>query len=402
MKKLGTFFLLLVLAAAVQAQEKKSLGSLMASNNILNHVDVGVGVGTTGISIDVAVPVTDYVRIRTGYNIMPRFNIHTDFPIETRGGSVSKLISRVGDLPKEMENRFGIDINSEGFEEYKNLYDKFSNIEAKDYATMGLKPNLNQFKFLVDVMPFKRNRHWSLTAGFFIGSSTVGEAWNLEEEQPLLEAVNTYNRIYPDYANNGIKGNFLRDFGDVTTDQFFKYGLAGFPLGKFSDGEVAMMIPNDDATVHAEMEMSSFRPYVGLGYNTHLSRNKRWKLNVDAGVLFICNKPKVYVDNVYKFDASPLKGHLDEDGYFVYESGIGTYVYEEDYSKPEYYGDIVRYHWNEETDSEEYIYCGKLQHHVDLMNDLHDIPGKVGDMVDFFSKLKVYPNISVSVSYRIF
>ena len=52
MRKFGILVLMLALAAAVQAQEKKSLGSLMARNNILNHVDVGVGVGTTGISIE--------------------------------------------------------------------------------------------------------------------------------------------------------------------------------------------------------------------------------------------------------------------------------------------------------------------------------------------------------------
>ena len=63
-----------------------------------------------------------------------------------------------------------------------------------------------------------------------------------------------------------------------------------------------------------------------------------------------------------------------------------------------YYGDIMRW------DPEEYEYfpCGELLDHVDLVHDLHDIPGKVGNMVNTISKFKVYPNLSVTISYRLF
>jgi hypothetical protein len=163
-----------------------------------------------------------------------------------------------------------------------------------------------------------------------------------------------------------------------------------------------MMIPGEDATVHAEMEVSKVRPYVGLGYNTHLSRNKRWKLNVDAGVLILCGTPRVYVDNVYKIDASKLV--LDVDNDYSYVSGMGFLSEKIPEFDPKiydnrYYGDIVRF--NDET--WEYDYVGNLQNHVDLIHDLHDIPsGKVRDMVDLARKLKVYPNLSVTFSYRIF
>lgn len=393
MRKFGLFILAAALAAAMQAQEKKSLGSMMSKNNILNHLDVGVSVGTVGIGIDVAVPVTDYVRIRTGYHFMPRFNIHTNFPIETRNGSISKLISKVGKIDEKLEE-LGFDINSEGYEDYKEMLDKFRNVEQKDYVTVGMKPNLHQFKFLVDVMPFKRNRHWSLTAGFFIGSSTVGEACNLEKETLLLEGINAYNRVYAEYPEKGINGAKLHEPDHGKEDPFYRYGLAGFPLGYFSDGEKAMMVPGKDNSVHAEMEMGSFRPYLGLGYNTHLSRNKKWNLNVDAGVLFLTGKRKIYVDNVYKFNDSELRltGEYDE----IYLGGIGVDTYDK------YYGEIMRYTYDPETDHEEYIYCGNIRQHVDLVNDLHDIPGKVGDLVDFVSKLKVYPNLTVTFSYRLY
>ena len=403
---------MLLLATTVLAQDKMSLFSRMNQKNILNHMDVGVNVGTVGIGIDVAVPVGDYVRIRAGYNYMPRFNLHSNFPIETRGGSISGLLKKFDNIDEKLKN-LPIDINSEAFRDYKLLLDKFRNIEPKDYVSMGMKPNLHQFKFLIDVLPFKNNKHWSFTAGFFVGPSVVGEAFNLEKETLLLEAINAYNSIYAQYPEKGlvtsenskITLNDPRYPETAKTDPFYKYGLAGFPLGYFADGEKAMMVPGVDNTVRAEMKVSNFRPYLGVGYNTHLSRNKKWKLNVDAGVLFLCGNPKVYVDNVYKFDASPLE--LNEDNALVgkdtYVKGVGLDIQtfdDGDSWNYFYYGEIVRYSWDGET--EKYIDCSNLQNHVDLVNDLHDIPGKVGNMVNTISKFKVYPNLSVTFSYRLF
>ena len=72
MKKFVAFLLILLLSTSIQAQDKaegkQSFCSMLAEKNILNHMDVGVNVGTMGLGIDVAVPVGDYVRVRAGYN----------------------------------------------------------------------------------------------------------------------------------------------------------------------------------------------------------------------------------------------------------------------------------------------------------------------------------------------
>ena len=155
------------------------------------------------------------------------------------------------------------------------------------------------------------------------------------------------------------------------------------------------MVPSKKNTVRAEMEVSKFRPYLGFGYNTSLSKDKKWNLNVDAGILFLCGAPHVYVNNVYKVDAGPLR--FDADGNYL--SGMGIYADEDGNSNYwDYYGDIVR--WNPEEF--EYMYCGKLKNHVDIIRDLHDVPGKVGDWVNTVSHFKVYPNVSVGVSYKLF
>ena len=369
MKKLGVFLLALSVAATISAQDKSSLSSLLAQNNILNHMDVGINVGTVGIGIDVAVPVGDYVRVRAGYNYMPQFTINSNFSIETRNGSIKKYISKINniDIDKKLEE-VGVDLNEPKFKEYKDLLDEFRDVELKDYATMGLSPNLHQFKFMLDVLPFKNNKHWSFTAGFFAGTPKVGTACNKDSETQLLQAVNAYNDLYVKYCQNGIAGNYHEKLDEI----FDNNGVAGIPLGYFADGDKAIMVPEKEGRAYAEMKVNKIRPYLGAGYNTHLSKDKKWNLNVDTGILFLCGAPNVYVDNVYKINEASIN--------------IEEYTF-----------DIVRP--NEEwTD---FVVDEPLQH-VDLINDLHDIPGKVGNMVNTISKFKVYPNVSVTVSYRLF
>ena len=386
MKKFVLLLFVLSLPAAMSAQDNSSVSKL-AQKGILNHLDVGVNVGTLGLGVDIAVPVGDYVRIRAGYNYMPRFSIKSDFNVETRNGSISNLIAKVGKIDDKLA-QYGIDINSPGFAEYKEMFDKFRNVEAKDHVTMSLKPNLHQFKFLVDVLPFKNNKHWNFTVGFFVGPSTAGDACNLEKETLILEGINAYNAIYVNYPEQGIKGTWLHEEGKAKDDPFYRYGVAGFNLGTFADGDKALMVPDKDNKARAEMTISKIRPYLGLGYNTHLSRDQKWNLTVDAGVLFLCGSPKIYVDNVYKIDVSPIR--FDESGKYL--GGIG--FDEDDF----YYGDIV----GRIPGTYRYGPYGELRNHVDLAEDLHNIPGKVGDMVNTISKFKVYPNASVTVSYRLF
>ena len=408
MKKLGVFLFALSLAAGATAQDKtedkpsffSQLTSRMAEKDILNHMDVGVNVGTVGFGVEVAAPIGDYVRVRAGYNWIPSFNFHSDFNVETStGGSASSFINKFGDINRKLTEK-GIDINLPYFKEEKELMESFNNgeLEAKDYITIGMKPNVHQFKFLVDVMPFKNNKHWSFTAGFFVGPSNVGKACNLDKENAILKAVNLYNsRYYRDYILNEMDFQYIDGAGkthhaeiESLTNFVTKNGLAGFSLGTFKDdGRKALMLPDEDAKARAEMKVSKFRPYLGFGYNTHLSKDKKWNLNVDAGILILCGAPSVYVDNVYKIDAGPLR--LDEDGNYL--SGIGVDEY------GNYYGEIVR--WNEEEVMYELVDANKVDH-VDLVRDLNDIPGKAGSMVNTISKFKVYPNASVTFSYRLF
>ena len=372
MRKLGIFLFMLSVAAGVHAQEKTSLMSKLAQKNILNHMDVGVNVGTLGVGIDVAVPVGDYFRVRAGYNYMPSFTIHSDFSVETsNGGSIQKFFDKK-DKIDEYLTQYNIDINAPEFAKYKGYLDKINNgdVELKDYVSMGMKPHLHQFKFLVDVMPFKKDKRWSFTVGFFAGPGNVANAFNLEKESSLLEAVTGYNDFYTDYFSSGRN---LAGHGEVDkiTSLLIENGIAGFRLGQFNDGDIAIMVPGEGGTARAEMRVNKVRPYIGFGFNSSLSRNKKWNLNVDAGVL-ILGKPRVYVDNVYKINTSLIDP--DNECY-----------------------DIIR----PNAEWTAFVIDEPLQH-VDLIHDLYGIDGKVGKMARLASKFKAYPNISVTLTYRLY
>lgn len=371
MKKFGLFLTILMLSATISAQEKSSLTSRMAEKNILNHLDVGVNVGSMGIGFDLTMPIGDYVRVRTGYSFMPGFKIRSKFSVGTSNPSASKSViqkfndkkGRIDSWLAELENHK----DHPKYEYFKGLLEDARDITLHDYISMEMKPNLHQFKLLVDVMPFKNNKHWTFTAGFLIGSPYVGSACNAEWESLPLRGLNAYNDIYKEICKQEFN---LKPEWD---NEIKKAGVAGFPLGEFANGDKAIMVPSADNTARGIMKISNFRPYLGCGYNTSLSKNEKWKLNVDAGVMFFCGKPKVYVNNVYR---------ISKD--FVFDDDNWQY-------------DIVR----PNEDMTDFVVDEPLQD-VDLVNDLHNIPGKVGNLVNTISKFKVYPNISIGISYRLF
>ena len=58
---------------------------------------------------------------------------------------------------------------------------------------------------LVDVFPFKNNKHWHFTAGFYWGNSTIGKAYNTTEDMPSLVAVGIYNNMcFPTSFGGGL------------------------------------------------------------------------------------------------------------------------------------------------------------------------------------------------------
>jgi len=298
------------------------------AQNMFNHLDLGVTLGTTGIGLDAAMPVGNYVKLRTGLEVMPRFNYDMHFGVESYGeGGVPSSAS----LDRMSEVLYGLT----GFKVDQDI-------------TMKGKPTMWNFKFLVDVYPFKNNKHWHVTAGFHWGPSKIAEAVNAQEDSPSLFAVGMYNHLYDVSYQDWILGEptpiiSTQTTGDLYLDPMIEkkiaeFGRMGIPVGKFDDGTTYYMQPNENSMVYADAYVNSFKPYLGIGYEGRLIKgNDNYKIGFDAGLMFWGGTPDI----------------ITHDG-------------------------------------------------TNLTKDVSDINGKVGDYVKFIKGVKVFPVLNLRITRRIF
>ena len=101
MRKLASVLFVLSLSAALSAQEGgKSFTSVLAQKNILNHMDVGVNVGTMGIGVDVAV-LMKYTAKNFHFDSLPKFPATArDLAIvvdkDAEAGAIEQVIAKNG------------------------------------------------------------------------------------------------------------------------------------------------------------------------------------------------------------------------------------------------------------------------------------------------------------------
>ena len=115
-------------ALPVQAQDK------VEEFGIFDHLSAGVTLGTTGIGIDVAAPVTDYLQVRAGYDFFSGFSHKEDVDYRAKGQPTKKTEVK-GDM------------------------------------------YLSNAKLLLDIFP-SRNSRFRVTTGFYIGSKDIVKAKN--------------------------------------------------------------------------------------------------------------------------------------------------------------------------------------------------------------------------------
>jgi len=365
MKRIVLFLLVVVAVLPMKAQQTEmaqqrqqiQLAPEPAKKNFLKnyfkkyfqHLDVGVTLGTTGIGVDVSMPVHDIVCLRTGFNYMPRMEVPMTFQIQ------------VGDNPATSASKYA---------KMSSVLRDLTGNPVSDHVDMIGKAKMWNWNLLVDVYPFKNNKHWRATAGFFLGPSTIAETYNKTESMASLVAVGIYNNMY-----NKLHGKTKRELaslklvdlsvlGPEYKDIYFDIdmldelrkgfeaaGRMGVLLGTYVNdvvdeegnvihkkGEYYMMTPDDDDMVKADMKVNAFKPYIGVGYEGRLVKgNDRLTVAVDAGVMLWGGKASL----------------ITHDG-------------------------------------------------TDLIHDVEGITDKVGDYVDIISKLYVFPTLSVRFAYTIF
>ena len=343
------------LLTAAQAQDSLKTESWFKQNRVFQNLDLSVTAGTTGIGIDVASKIGDYVQLRAGYEFMPRFKKSIYFPVEV-GGQPAKLYDANGN---RIESRF---------DRLSEILTEVTGFQVEDEVEMVGKPTINNFKFLVDVFPFKQNKHWHFTAGFYWGPSQFAYAENSVTAATSLVAVGMYNSMYYHAINDLPVYDGYSIISEDMRDKFISYGRMGFPIGEFTrdiygyfpetvygeygeiiheageygllyqKGETYNMEPGADGMVKVRAKSNSFKPYLGFGYGGRLLKNRDdWHVSFDAGAMFWGGTPALYT----------------HDG-------------------------------------------------INLTEDITNARGKVGDWIDLLGGIKVYPVLSVRFTKTLF
>lgn len=327
-------------ADPINTNEKKTLAEKMNEHGVFNTIEIAANIGTTGLGLEIASPMTEWAKLRAGVDWMPQFTIPMSFGLENyMDGQINDKFDRVQGMMYEIS---GMTIDKK--------------------IEMESKPTMTTFRLLVDIYPFKNNRHWHFTAGFFLGGNSVGKSINKMQEMPSLLSLNMYNRFYEQYSdipteNEEVFQEYIMEnqisfpiLGEQYIDpdpdspefQFYynkihtfqSYGRLGVHVGDYKDGRPYMMMPDKDGTVSAKAKVNRFRPYVGFGYGGALSRDGKWQASFDAGVQFWGGAPKV------------------------------------------------------------------TTHDGTVLNDLINLRGKVGTYMDLMKAIPVYPTIDFRISYR--
>lgn len=107
---------------------------------IFNHLSAGVDIGTRGFGLEVSAPLTPYLEVRTGFDIMPHFGYTYDVDL-----SDVKIGNSTPELLRMRDGTYKTGING--------------------------SLNMTDWKLMLDIFPFRKSS-FHLTAGMFVGSST--------------------------------------------------------------------------------------------------------------------------------------------------------------------------------------------------------------------------------------
>jgi hypothetical protein len=248
---------------------------------------------------------------------------------------------QVGDDPAKSESKF---------QKLSGFLENMTGYKVDNQIDMVGEPTMYNFKLLVDVFPLKNNKKWHITAGFYIGSSKIAKAYNTTEDMPSLMAVGIYNNMY----DKILAGEPL--FEDTflpyeMEEKVLDYGRMGIHVGDYSHdiyddsgqllhakGDPYMMEPDENGMAKATVKVNSFKPYLGIGYGGRLFKNS--------------DKYHIAVDcGVLLWGGTP--SIITHDG-------------------------------------------------TDMVHDLENIKGKVGDYIDLLTAFKVYPVLNVRFTKSLF
>lgn len=237
--------------------------------NLLKHLEMSLTVGTSGVGIDLAVPLSQYVQVRAGYDYMPPFK--KTFSHKVLGNGKEPVAYDANGNRQETP-----------FNRISEYYYKQHGYELQDHVDLKAKLTMSNFKLLFDVYPLKYNKQWHFTAGIYWGPSQFAEVSQASSSEKMLNAILDYNEAYRAGADESLKdlgllsiqmGNYSHNFQQGDKQRLMN---AAYEMEPTAEGNVEILCTSN-----------SIKPYLGLGYGGLLSPSRNdWKITVELGAMF--------------------------------------------------------------------------------------------------------------------
>lgn len=245
------------------------VGSVMAQSDykrgIFNHVGLNVGAGTEGISVGVAAPVTNFLEVEAGVNIMPSFKLSGDLDVDVN----------TDDLPPvpvpNVQYPSSATIHAEG---------------SFDRTTFNVKANL---------YPFGGGSKFFIAAGLSIGGEKIAEVSGSCDE-------------LRNFSNSNLKNN-------PDLEKQFRQALSA-NLGGYN------LELDENYNVQGDIRCKNVRPYLGLGFGRLVPKN-RIGCRFELGCQFM-GKLKVY-QNGNEIDINKALEDAGEDDLSKFVKDLKVY-----------------------------------------------------------------------------
>ncbi|MCH5307621.1 MAG: hypothetical protein J1E37_06020 [Prevotella sp.] len=247
---------------------------------IPKQLGIGVGIGTTGIVIDASTTMNRWLGVRMGVDIFPKITVDTDLDLGLEGqdANFAELTQRAKEINKAAGQTL-IDLSN------------FPNGLPHNMDVEGQWKNTT-FHFLIDVYPFK-NSSFHATTGFYIGGKELVSVSN--KQAGFLKPITQWNEavMHPTAATQSIITNH-------------NLSMIGAELGDY------FIVPDENGNAKATIEVSAFRPYLGIGFGRAVPRSGRIGCQFDLGVQF-WGSPKVYAPTYDKATKTYVRQELNEE-----------------------------------------------------------------------------------------
>lgn len=310
------------------------------------HLSLSATVGTPGLGFELGLQLNKTIGLRAGASFMPHFKYPMTFTAQIGEGDQMTADG--------LETRF---------ERMARLLEGFVGQPVDDKVEMLASPRFNQAKLLVDVSPF-RNKRWHLTTGFYCGPKKVAVCENVPKETVSLFAINLYNRLYDNNGEIAMGFSLPPDLMMLV----LSFGRAGFPVGVYAND----VVYTEDVWVHDD--------YMNIDYIEH-AKGEVIHAKGETYLMAPSDENTAYA-NAFVSRFRP---------YF----GFG------------YSGQLKRWDkWSIGFDAGAMFIGGapKIVDHsgVDLMYDVKNIEGQIGDYVRLARHIKAYPVLEVKLTRRLF